>query len=53
MQTPDIDDEGYLIDPFDWSEDLALEIARHENIQLTEDHWNAIKFMHHYYSEHQ
>ena len=53
MQMPDIDDEGYLIDPFEWSEDIAQEIALHENIQLTEAHWDAIKFMRQYYSEHQ
>lgn len=53
MQTPSIDDEGYLIDPLDWTEDLAQEIALHENIQLSEDHWDAIKFMRQYYSEHQ
>jgi len=53
MQLPDIDDEGYLIDPFDWSEDIAKEFARQENIQLMEDHWDAINFMRQYYLEHQ
>ncbi len=53
MQVPAIDDEGYLVDPFEWSEDVAKEFALEENIQLTEDHWNAINFMRQYYSEHQ
>lgn len=53
MQMPDVDDEGYLIDPSIWSEALAQEFASQENIQLTEDHWDAIRFMRDYYAEHQ
>jgi len=52
-QAPDVDDEGYLINPLDWSEDLAREFARQENIPLTEDHWDAISFMREYYVDHQ
>jgi len=52
-QTPHVDDEGYLINPLDWNEDLAVEFARHENIHLTEDHWDAIRFMREYYADHQ
>lgn len=50
---PEIDDEGYLVDPFDWSTDLAEEFARKESILLTEDHWDAINFMRQYFAEHQ
>lgn len=50
---PDIDAEGYLVEPQDWSEALAEEFARQENIQLTEDHWDAIRFMREFYNEHQ
>jgi tRNA 2-thiouridine synthesizing protein E len=53
MDLPDIDEEGYLIDPQNWSEGLAQEFARQENIQLMEDHWDAIRFMRQYYAEHQ
>jgi len=53
MQMPDVDDEGYLIDPLVWNEELADEFARQENIHLTEDHWDAIRFMRDYYAEHQ
>jgi TusE/DsrC/DsvC family sulfur relay protein len=42
MQSPNVDEEGYLIEPHDWSEDLAQEFARQENISLTEDHWDVI-----------
>lgn len=52
-QAPVVDDEGYLINPLDWSEDLAREFALQENIHLTEDHWDAIRFMREYYVDHQ
>jgi TusE/DsrC/DsvC family sulfur relay protein len=53
MQQPDIDEEGYLVNPETWSEQIAQEFAGRENIQLTEDHWEAIRFMRQYYQEHQ
>jgi tRNA 2-thiouridine synthesizing protein E len=53
MQMPDIDGEGYLIDPFNWSEEIAREFAAQENVELTEEHWDAIRFMREYYLEHQ
>jgi tRNA 2-thiouridine synthesizing protein E len=49
----DIDEEGYLIEPSDWNEEIAREFADKENIQLSEDHWAAINFMRQYYAEHQ
>ncbi len=51
--TPNTDEEGYLIEPQDWNEDLARRFALQENIQLTEDHWDAIHFMREYYADHQ
>ena len=50
---PACDDQGYLLDPADWSEDLARELARQENIELTEPHWLAIRYMREYFAEHQ
>ena len=52
-QSPGTDDEGYLIEPQDWNEELAGQLALQENIQLTEDHWDAIRFMREYYADHQ
>jgi len=53
MSTSELDEEGYLIDPHDWTEELAQEFARQEKIKLAEDHWDAIRFMREYYAEHQ
>jgi tRNA 2-thiouridine synthesizing protein E len=50
---PNTDEEGYLIEPQDWNEGVARQLALQENIQLTEDHWDAIRFMRDYYAEHQ
>ena len=53
MQLPDIDDEGYLVDPLTWTEEIASEFASQEDIQLTADHWDAINFMRKWYIESQ
>ncbi|MHB0991947.1 MAG: TusE/DsrC/DsvC family sulfur relay protein [Burkholderiales bacterium] len=53
MQLPEIDTEGYLIEPQDWSEAIAADFARQENITLTDEHWSVIHFMRDYYEEHQ
>jgi len=50
---PATDDEGYLIDPSAWSEELAEVLADKENIELTDAHWEAIRFMRDFYQEHQ
>lgn len=47
-----VDDEGYLAEPGDWSEDLARTLAREERIELTDAHWAVIRFMRAYYEEH-
>ncbi len=50
---PTIDDQGYLLDPADWNEDLARLLASQEDIDLTEQHWVAIRFMRDFFAEHQ
>lgn len=50
---PATDDEGYLVDPGEWNEQLALVLAREENIRLTDAHWDALQFMRDFYHEHQ
>ena len=50
---PELDAEGYLVEPADWNEDVAQTLARRENLELGEDHWDVIRFMREYYEEHQ
>jgi tRNA 2-thiouridine synthesizing protein E len=52
-ELPAIDEEGYLIDPADWNEQLARILAQQENIELGDAHWVAINFMRDFYQEHQ
>ena len=52
VTTPEIDSEGYLVEPSDWSEDIALKFAEEEEINLTDEHWVVIAFMRAYQSEH-
>ena len=47
-----VDGEGYLIDPADWNEQVARELARQERIVLTDEHWAVIRFMREYYEQH-
>jgi len=46
-------EEGYLIDPEDWSSELALTLAAEEGLALTEEHWMILTFVREYYAEHQ
>jgi tRNA 2-thiouridine synthesizing protein E len=36
---------GYLVDPEDWSRELAEHIAAEEKIELTPRHWDVIDFL--------
>ena len=42
----DLNEEGFLTDPSQWTEDVAVELARREGIDpLTDRHWEVIRFM--------
>jgi len=40
-----VDDEGFLTDPDEWSEPLAESLAAQIGVELTEEHWQAIRFL--------
>ena len=46
------DAEGYLINPDDWNENIAIELANEEGIELDDTYWSVLNFMRKYYSEH-
>lgn len=50
---PTRDGEGYLVEPNEWSEEVAQELARDLSIELVDDHWDVIRFMRQWYDEHQ
>lgn len=50
----ELDDDGFLLDPEDWSEDLAHALAAAEGItEITEVHWKVIYYLRDYYREYQ
>lgn len=53
MANPKLDNEGYLVDPADWNEQIAEQFARRENITLTSEHWEVLHFMRRFLEEHQ
>lgn len=52
-KTYDTDEEGYLTNLGDWSEDVANHIAGVENIEMSESHWEVVNFLRDYYNEFQ
>ncbi len=44
-QTVQVNDEGFMTAPAEWTKDIALEIAKEEGIaELTPAHWKVIDF---------
>ena len=42
----ELNEEGFLTDPSQWNEEIAVELARREGIDpLTDRHWQVIRFM--------
>ena len=40
-----VDEEGFLTDYAEWSDDLAKVLAANIGIDLTDEHWEAIRFL--------
>lgn len=49
----EVDEEGYLVNLADWTEEIAVEIAKTEEIDLSENHWEVVNFLREYYDEFQ
>jgi tRNA 2-thiouridine synthesizing protein E len=44
------DGEGYLVNPADWSEAFVRSQAEREDLALSGEHWQVIRFLREYYS---
>jgi len=44
-KTIEATDNGYLVEATDWSEAVAAEIAKDEGIDMTERHWDVVKYL--------
>ncbi|MBI1425193.1 MAG: TusE/DsrC/DsvC family sulfur relay protein [Gammaproteobacteria bacterium] len=49
----EVDEEGYLADLNQWDKDIAVEMAKIDDCELTENHWEVINFLREYYEEYQ
>lgn len=50
MGMPARDAEGYLVEPEQWREDVARELARELELVLEDDHWEVIRFIREFYA---
>jgi len=44
-----LDKNGYLLDYREWDEALVPELANRENINLTDAHWEVVRFVREFY----
>ena len=48
----EIDEDGFLVNPEDWNEDVVKAFAALEDVaELTEDHWKLIDYLRNYYKQ--
>jgi len=47
------DEEGYLANLDDWTSEVALAMAKEDDCELQESHWEVINFLREYYCEYQ
>ena len=41
----DVNEEGYLTDASQWNEEVATQIAKEEEVELTEKHFEVLNFL--------
>jgi len=51
--TIETDEEGFLSNLSDWTPEVAVELAKGENVEMTDSHWEVINFLREYYDEYQ
>ena len=51
--TYETDEEGYLVNLADWTEDIGKVLAAGENVEMTPSHWEVVNFLRDYYNEYQ
>ena len=51
--TYETDEEGYLVNLADWTQEIGEYIAKEENLEMTPNHWEVVNFLRDYYNEYQ
>lgn len=49
----EVDEEGYLMDWQVWNEGVAAAMAKEDGLDLSEEHWNVIRFLRDYFDKYQ
>ena len=47
------DSDGFLLNPSDWSVDIANDYSKEFDTILEDEHWNVIKYIRNYFEQHQ
>lgn len=53
MTLPGRNNEGFLENPWQWDDDVARVIAAESEIDLTDNHWEIIRLLRDFYTEHE
>ena len=49
----EVDEEGFLVSPSDWDDELAALLARADGIEdMSDKHWLVVRYIREYYLEH-
>lgn len=48
-----VDEEGFLVNLQDWTKEIAIAMAKADDIELSDEHWNVINFLRNYFEEYQ
>jgi len=49
----EVDEEGYLVDRSEWTQEIGNYMAELDNCPLSDNHWEVINFLREYYDEYQ
>jgi len=52
LKSVELDSEGYVVDPEQWSEGLAELFAQQEGIVLNDNYWSVLNFIRAYWNDH-
>lgn len=42
----DVNEEGYLLDFSQWNKEIGKELAKENDIEMTDKHWEVIDYLH-------
>jgi tRNA 2-thiouridine synthesizing protein E len=49
----EVDEEGYLMDWQEWDQGMAAIMAKEDGLELSDAHWEVIKFLRSYFEKYQ